>query len=51
MISDHRLTSGRLSIYIEPRDLWIGLYRDPPRALYFVLLPTLVFKWTRAGRT
>lgn len=46
-ISDHRLRCGRLSVYIEPRDLWVGLFRDPPRAWYVVPFPTLVVKWTR----
>lgn len=43
-----RLHFGRLQVYLEPRDLWIGVYvaRD---ALYLCLLPVLVFRWTRRG--
>lgn len=36
----------RLSIYIEPRDLWIGAY-IAPNAVYVCPLPTLVIKWER----
>lgn len=39
-------THGRLVMYIEPRDAWIGLYlaRD---AVYVCLLPFLVIRWQR----
>lgn len=41
-----RLHLGRLSVYIEPRDLWIGLY-VAPKAVYVCPLPLLVFRWDR----
>jgi len=37
---------SRLKIYIEPRDVWIGWYRDP-RFHYVCPLPCLVFRWSR----
>ncbi|MGS2645923.1 hypothetical protein [Streptosporangium sp. G12] len=45
-MSARRLRIGRLSIYLEPRDLWVGLY-IAPTALYFCPLPVLVLKWDR----
>lgn len=44
-----RLTLGRLSMYIEPRDLWIGVYVGPD-ATYLCLLPTVVLRWRRNPR-
>lgn len=41
-----RLHAGRLSIYIEPRDIWVGVY-VAPGAVYVCPLPMLVFKWER----
>jgi hypothetical protein len=43
---NRRLRVGRLSVYIEPRDAWIGVYvaRD---AIYLLLVPLLVFRWQR----
>ena len=41
-----RMTLGRLQVYVEPRDLWIGLY-VARYAIYVCLLPLLVFRWTR----
>lgn len=40
------MTIGRLRIYFEPRDAWIGLY-VAPSALYFCPLPFLVVKLSR----
>lgn len=36
---------GRLSVYWEPRDLWVGVYvaRD---AVYVCPVPTVVLRWT-----
>ncbi|WP_171075096.1 hypothetical protein [Nonomuraea basaltis] len=42
----HRLRFGRLAIYIEPRDLWVGVY-IAPAAVYVLPFPTLVFRWRR----
>lgn len=39
---------GRLTVYLEPRDLWIGLY-VAPAAVYVCPLPLLVFRWARGG--
>lgn len=41
-----RLTRGRLSVYLEPRDIWIGLYLSDT-AFYICPLPLLVFRWRR----
>jgi hypothetical protein len=34
----------RLEIYLEPRDLWIGVF-VAPSAVYVCPLPCLVFRW------
>jgi hypothetical protein len=39
-----RLCLGRLSLYIEPRDIWIGVY-VAPSAVYICPVPLLVIKW------
>lgn len=44
-----RLTIGRLQVYLEPRDLWIGVYVAED-AIYVCPLPLLVFRWTRRRR-
>jgi hypothetical protein len=41
-----RITVGRLSMYLEPRDIWIGVY-VAPNAMYIRPVPTLVIKWIR----
>jgi hypothetical protein len=41
-----RLHLGRLSAYIEPRDIWVGVY-VAPNAVYVCPLPLLVLKWER----
>jgi hypothetical protein len=46
-VGDRRLRLGRLSIYVEPRDIWVGLY-IAPAAVYVRPLPLIVFKWERA---
>jgi hypothetical protein len=38
---------GRLSVYWEPRDVWVGVY-VADRAVYVCPLPTLVVRWRRA---
>jgi hypothetical protein len=40
------LRLGRLSLVLEPRDIWLGLY-VAPRAVYVCLLPCLPLKWER----
>jgi hypothetical protein len=45
-LSDRRLRLGRLQVYIEPRDAWIGVYVAPD-AVYVLLLPFLVLRWAR----
>jgi len=37
---------GRLSIYFEPRDVWIGMY-VAPSTIYVCPIPCLVLRWTR----
>ena len=38
--------SGRIRVYLEPRDAWVGLY-VAPAALYFCPLPFVVVRWAR----
>ncbi|GAA0853280.1 hypothetical protein ACFQVD_26810 [Streptosporangium amethystogenes subsp. fukuiense] len=45
-MADRRLRIGRLSIYVEPRDIWVGVY-VAPAAIYVCPLPLLVVKWDR----
>lgn len=45
-ISDRRLRLGRLQVYIEPRDIWVGVYVDP-KAIYICPLPIVVLRWDR----
>jgi hypothetical protein len=44
--AERRIRLGRLSIYIEPRDVWVGAY-IAPAAVYVCPLPLVVFKWDR----
>lgn len=41
-----RLRVGRLAVYLEPRDLWVGAYVAVD-AVYVCPLPLLVFRWAR----
>lgn len=41
-----RLHFGRLSVYLEPRDLWVGAY-VASTAVYVCPLPILVLRWDR----
>lgn len=43
-----RARLGRLSVYLEPRDLWVGAYVAPD-AVYVCPLPVLVFRWLRGS--
>lgn len=45
-LSDRRLRIGRLAIYLEPRDAWVGVYVAPD-AVYVLLVPFVVFRWDR----
>jgi hypothetical protein len=45
-IAAQRLTIGKLSIYVEPRDLWVGAF-IAPTAVYVCPVPMLVLKWSR----
>jgi hypothetical protein len=37
---------GRLRVYLDWRDQWVGHYRDPERRVsYFCPLPCLVIRW------
>lgn len=45
-ISDRRVRLGRLQVYIEPRDIWVGVYLDP-KAVYLCPLPLVVLRWDR----
>ncbi len=37
---------GRLSVYLDRRDWWVGLYVGPNH-LYLCPLPTVVIRWKR----
>jgi len=41
-----RITIGRLAMYVEPRDAWVGSYIGPD-AVYFCPLPFFVVRWAR----
>jgi hypothetical protein len=43
------LALGRLSVYVDPRDVWVGVY-VAPAAVYACPLPLLVIKWSRGAR-
>jgi hypothetical protein len=41
--------NGRLSVYLEPRDAWVGVYISTS-AFYVCPLPFLVLRWDRKPR-
>jgi hypothetical protein len=41
-----RLGLGRLQVYLEPRDVWVGVYLAE-HAVYVCILPCLVARWSR----
>lgn len=45
-MSTRRLRRGRVELYLEPRDLWVGVY-VAPYAVYVCPLPTVVVKVRR----
>lgn len=45
-VSARRLRFGRLQVYVQPRDIWVGTYVDP-KAFYVCPLPMLVLRWDR----
>ena len=42
-----RVAIGRVQLYIEPRDLWVGIY-VASAAVYVCLMPMLVIRWSRS---
>jgi len=48
-LSERRIRVGRVQIYLEPRDLWMGVYIGPD-AVYVCPLPLLVIRCTRGRR-
>jgi hypothetical protein len=38
-----RLRMGRFSVYLEPRDVWVGVYFGPG-TVYICIVPMLVFR-------
>lgn len=46
MAESKRLTAGRLSVYVETRDAWVGVY-VAPAAVYVLPLPMIVIRWER----
>lgn len=44
MFRSKTFPAGRVAIYLEPRDLWVGVFNDR-RYLYVCPLPTLVVRW------
>lgn len=45
-MSGKRFHLGRLSVYVEPRDIWIGVYVATD-AIYVCPLPLVVIRWSR----
>lgn len=45
-LSERRLRFGRLALYVEPRDAWVGVY-VAPAAIYVLLVPFVVLRWDR----
>lgn len=43
-----RLARGRLCLYVEPRDFWVGVYVSEDK-VYVLLLPMLVIRWERSS--
>lgn len=41
-----RLRFGRLTVYVEPRDIWIGAY-VAEEYVYVCPLPMIVLRWER----
>lgn len=41
---------GRVEIYLEPRDIWIGVYVAQKGPVYICPLPCLVFRFSRGRR-
>lgn len=48
-MSTRRLRLGRVELYIEPRDIWVGAYIAPD-AVYICPLPLVVIKVERRFR-
>lgn len=40
------LVRGRVTVYIEPRDIWVGVYVSED-SVYVCPLPLLVIRWRR----
>lgn len=47
-VANQRFRSGRLAVYLEPRDAWVGAY-VAEHAVYVCPIPFVVFRWTRVG--
>lgn len=45
-ISTRLFRWGRLSLLIEPRDIWLGVF-IAPHAVYICVIPCLPFRWAR----
>lgn len=45
-LSTRLLRIGRLSLILEPRDVWVGVYAAPD-AVYITLIPCLPIRWAR----
>lgn len=49
-LGERRIRAGRFSLYIEPRDAWIGVF-VAPTAVYVLPIPFVVFRWDRKAVT
>lgn len=45
-VASRRLRLGRLAVYVQPRDLWVGAFVGLD-AVYVCPLPTVVIRWDR----
>ena len=47
--ADHDVRRPRVAIYVEPRDVWVGVY-VAWEAVYICPLPMIVIRWARGPR-
>jgi hypothetical protein len=43
--------ANRMRIYIEPRDIWVGVFVSAKGITYVCPVPCLVIAWKRKART
>jgi hypothetical protein len=48
-VSNRRLGLGRVQLYIEPRDIWMGVYVGP-KAVFICPVPLVVIRIARRAQ-